>query len=153
MKVDRQQELQRILMEADTYKKQIESLSGQMQMVESTRIETGSAIEVMDSLKENKMGTEILVSIGSTSFARAELKDSKKVIVGVGAGISVEKTIDEAKEILKSRNGELENTMNRLQSAIVEINNKLLELDSTSKGLIRELQMDQNVPVTEKKTQ
>jgi len=81
------------------------------------------------------------------------LKDNKKVIVGAGAGISVEKTIDEAKEILKSRNNELENTMNKLQNAIVEINNKLLELDSISRKLIRELQTSEDVPVTEKEDQ
>jgi len=140
------------LIEADNYKKQIDSLSAQIQIVENKRMEIDSTIETMDSLKENRIGTEILVPIGSNSFVRTELKDNKKVIVGIGAGISVEKTIDEAKEILKLRNKELENTMNKLQSAVAEIKNKLLELDSISKKLIRELQMTQNVPVTEEKT-
>ena len=140
------------MIEADNYKKQIDSLSAQIQIVENKRMEIDSTIETMDSLKENKIGTEILVPIGSNSFVRAELRDNKKIIVGIGAGISVEKTIDEAKEILKLRNKELENTMNKLQSAVAEIKNKLLELDSISKKLIRELQMTQNVPVTEEKT-
>ncbi|RLI90093.1 MAG: prefoldin subunit alpha [Candidatus Altiarchaeales archaeon] len=140
MKADKQRELQRILIEADNYRKQIDSLSAQIQIVENKRMEIDSTIETMDSLKENRIGTEILVPIGSNSFVRAELKDNKKVIVEIGAGISVEKTIDEAKEILKMRNKELENTMNKLQSAVAEIKNKLLELDSTSKKLIRELQ-------------
>jgi len=140
------------LIEADNYKKQIDSLSAQIQIVENKRMEIDSTIETMDSLKENRIGTEILVPIGSNSFVRAELKDNKKVIVGIGAGISVEKTIDEAKEILKLRSKELENTMNKLQSAVAEIKNKLLELDSISKKLIQELQMTQNVPVTEEKT-
>ncbi len=152
MKADKQRELQRILIEADNYKKQIDSLSAQIQIVENKRMEMDSTIETMDSLKENKIGTEILVPIGSNSFVRAELRDNKKIIVGIGAGISVEKTIDEAKEILKSRNKELENTMNKLQSAIIGIKNELLELDSTSKKLIQELQMTQNVPVTEEET-
>jgi len=152
MKADKQRELQRILIEADNYKKQIDSLSAQIQIVENKRMEIDSTIETMDSLKENRIGTEILVPIGSNSFVRTELKDNKKVIVGIGAGISVEKTIDEAKEILKLRSKELENTMNKLQSAVAEIKNKLLELDSISKKLIRELQMTQNVPVTEEKT-
>ena len=152
MKADKQRELQRILIEADNYKKQIDSLSAQIQIVENKRMEIDSTIETMDSLKENRIGTEILVPIGSNSFVRAELKDNKKVIVGIGAGISVEKTIDEAKEILKLRSKELENTMNKLQSAVAEIKNKLLELDSISKKLIQELQMTQNVPVTEEKT-
>lgn len=140
------------MIEADNYKKQIDSLSAQIQIVENKRMEIDSTIETMDSLKENRIGTEILVPIGSNSFVRAELKDNKKVIVGIGAGISVEKTIDEAKEILKLRSKELENTMNKLQSAVAEIKNKLLELDSISKKLIQELQMTQNVPVTEEKT-
>jgi len=38
-------------MEADNYKKQIDSLSGQIQLLENTRMETGSAIMAMGSLR------------------------------------------------------------------------------------------------------
>jgi prefoldin alpha subunit len=153
MEADRQQELQRILMEADNYKRQIDSLSGQMQLIENTRMEINTAIETMKSLKENRVGTEILVPVGSGSFIKAELKDNQKVVIGIGAGLSVEKTIDEAREILESRDRETENTLKRIQNAMIGINNRLVELDSISRKLIQEIQTRQDVPVTEKKTQ
>lgn len=142
-----------MMMEVEAYKRQMDTLSGQMQMVESKRMEINSTLEAMDSIRGNKAGTEILVHMGSNSFIRAELKENRRVVVGIGAGVSVEKTIDEAKVLLKSRYEELAKTLNRLQSAIVETNNKLIELDSRSRGLIQELQKSQNVPVTEEETQ
>lgn len=151
MEADKQQKLQRILIEADNYKKQIDSLSRQMQIIENMRMDTLSTQEAISSLKENKIGKEILVPVGSNSFVRAELRDNKKVIVDIGAGISVEKTIEDAREILESRDKELEDTRNRIQDKINEMNRKLLEMDSLSRRLIQELQASENVPVAEKK--
>ncbi len=151
MEADKQQKLQRILIEADNYKKQIDSLSRQMQIIENMRMDTLSTQEAISSLKENKIGKEILVPVGSNSFVRAELRDNKKVIVDIGAGISVEKTIEDAREILESRDKELEDTRNKIQDKINEMNRKLLEMDSLSRRLIQELQASENVPVAEKK--
>ena len=141
--IDKRQELQRVLVELETYKRQMESLRNEIQLLGSTMEELGSSLTALDALKENKAGTEILVSIGSGSFIRAELKDAGKVIVGAGAGVSIEKEVDEAKEILKKRGEEITKTMEKLQEGAVELNNMLIKLNEEYERLAREIQAGQ----------
>lgn len=141
--IDKRQELQRVLVELETYRRQMESLRGETQLLDSTMAELGSSLTALDALKENKAGTEILVSIGSGSFIRAELKDAEKVIVGAGAGVSIEKSVDEAKEILKKRGEEITKAMDKLQKGAVELNNRLIRLNEEYERLTREIQAEQ----------
>jgi prefoldin alpha subunit len=143
--IDKRQELQRVLVELETYKRQMESLREEIQLLDSTMAELGSSLTALDALKENKEGTEILVSIGSGSFIRAELKDIGKVIVGAGAGVSIEKGVDEAKEILKKRGDKITGTMEKLQKGAVELNNRLVNLNEEYERLAREIQAGHNL--------
>ena len=52
---------------------------------------------------------------------KVKLADSNKVIIGVGAGVSVEKTVAEAKATLKERLDELEKTMNAAQQQFTQV--------------------------------
>jgi len=140
---DKRQELQRILMELETYRRQMDSLRNEIQLLDSTMAELRSSLTALDALKENKAGTEILVSIGSGSFIRAELKDVERVIVGVGAGISIEKNVDEGRKILEARSEEITKTMEKLQKSVVEINDRLVKLNDEYQRLMREIQAEQ----------
>jgi len=140
---DKRQELQRILMELETYRRQMDSLRNEIQLLDSTMAELRSSLTALDALKENKAGTEILVSIGSGSFIRAELKDVERVIVGVGAGISIEKNVDEGRKILEARSEEITKTMEKLQKSVVELNDRLVKLNDEYQRLMREIQAEQ----------
>lgn len=139
-KAEKQRELQRFLVEAEAYRRQVDELSRQMQLLETRIIEINSTIGSFDSLKESKKGSEIMVPLGSDCLIRAELKETEKVIVGVGAGVSVEETTSKAKEILRLREEKMEETLKKLQNALLEANNRLLELESASNKLMREIQ-------------
>jgi len=102
--------------------------------------ETEAAIRALDSLKEAKKGDEILVPIGSGSFIKGQIKDKENVIIGIGAGISVEKKVSEAKKILKEREKDVKDTLEKLRSGATEANKKLMELNSKSEEIIREIQ-------------
>lgn len=142
-KKSKQQELQGIIVEIENYKRRIEGLSRQIQLIENTMIELNSTIEAINALAENKPGTPILVPLGSNSFVRAELKDTEKIIIGIGANISIEKSLADAKKSLESRGEELRATMEKIQKAAIEVNNKLLDLNAESERLIREIQGEQ----------
>ena len=139
-KKSKQQELQEIVIEVENYKRRMEGMSRQSQAINDMIIELNSTIDALGGLSENKPGTAILVPIGSNSFARAELKDNERVIVGIGANISVEKTIADAKKSLETRIEEMKDTMEKIQKSAVEVNNRLLELNSEYERLIREMQ-------------
>lgn len=62
----------------------------------------------LKDLKEVKANTETLSSIGAGIFVKSELKDSKKVIMNVGANTFVTKSIDEATNLVEKQIQEIE---------------------------------------------
>jgi len=134
------EELQRMYFEAENYRRQLESISAQIQVVDAAMAETESAMIALDSLKEAKAGDGILVPIGSGSFIKGEIKDKESVIIGIGAGISVEKNVSEAKKILEAREKDMKDTLEKLRNGATQANKKLMELSSKSEGIMQEIQ-------------
>ena len=75
----------------------------------------------LESMEKEKENAELLVPIGGGSYIKVKLASSDTVIVGMGAGVSVEKTLPEAKAIVKERLDELERTMNSAQQQFAQI--------------------------------
>ena len=75
----------------------------------------------MEGLEKEKKGTELFVPIGGGSYVKAKLETSKKVVVGVGADVAVEKTVKEAKEELETRIAELEKTREGLGQQLRQV--------------------------------
>lgn len=105
-------------------------LLGKLPEMEATK-ETLS--EVLKS-KEN----EILVSIGSATYAKGKLMRTDKVIVEVGADIALEKTIESACEILDKRKKNLENAIKKFESEINVVYQTLANLEPQIRKLSRE---------------
>ena len=73
-------------------------------------------------------GQDILVPIGAGSFIHAKLDDKDKVILGVGADVSIEKDVAFAKTSLEARrtqlvegSGKLGETLNKIAQEIGKI--------------------------------
>jgi len=143
-KKEKQQELQRILIEAENYKRQAENIGREMQIILNSKNELNSAKDVLSSMKEKKSGIDMLVPVGFGLFVKAKLTNTENILLGIGADVSVEKTVDEAIEFLNKRDKEIEDAVNRFQQIAAQINNKLLELDSRSRRLMGELQGEDN---------
>jgi prefoldin alpha subunit len=75
----------------------------------------------LDGIEKEKENIEMLVPIGGSSYVKVKLSDTNKVIVGMGAGVSIEKTLPEAKATLKERLDELEKTMNSAQQQFSQV--------------------------------
>lgn len=131
------EELQETLLRIESGKKQLESMIQQSRAIETTLMELNSTIEVLEQLKKNKVGTEILVPIGGDSFAKASLKDNENVLVGVGARVSVEKKVDDAIKTIKDRAEELGRILVKARENAVNINNQIEELSSTAQNLLQ----------------
>jgi len=137
---DRRDELQKLYFEAEHYRRHLESISGQMQLIEAARNELETAVKALDSLEEAKAGDEILVPIGSGSFIKGEIKDTENMIIGIGTEISVEKGVNEAKKILDRRKKDMLDALEKLRKNAMEMNEKLMQLNSESEKLVREIQ-------------
>jgi prefoldin alpha subunit len=79
----------------------------------------------LDGIEKEKESSEMLVPIGGSSYIKVKLADTNKVIIGVGAGVSVEKTLSEAKVTLKERLDELEKTMHAAQQQLSQVADRI----------------------------
>ena len=83
-------------------------LQSRLDIVTAALSETLTAISTLEGTKGKPGETETLVPIGSGSFVKAKLADAEKVIIGVGAGVCIEKPIEDSMKDLRLRSGELE---------------------------------------------
>jgi prefoldin alpha subunit len=95
------------------------ALQQRISMVNATLTDLAYANATLDGLEKEKENAEMIVPIGGSSYVQVKLVNPDKVIVGLGAGVSVEKTVTDAKTTLKERLGELEKA---LQSAQTQFN-------------------------------
>jgi prefoldin alpha subunit len=79
----------------------------------------------LEDVEKEKEDAELLVPIGGSSYVKAKLANPDKVVVGMGAGVSVEKTLQEAKAIVKERIDELEKTMVSAQQQFAQVADRL----------------------------
>jgi prefoldin alpha subunit len=116
-----EEELQKLVVEMRLLEQTAEALQSRMGMVNAAVNDLIYAQATLDGLGKEADKSEVLVPIGGTSYVRAKLDNSEKVIVGMGAGVSVEKTREEAKEIIKKRLDDVEKTRKSIQQQYSQI--------------------------------
>jgi prefoldin alpha subunit len=114
-------EMRRLSLEMRYLEQTAEALQQRISMVNAAITDLTYANATLDGIEKEKENTEMLVPIGGSSYVKVKLADSNKIIVGLGAGISAEKTLAEAKVTLKERLDELETTMNSAQQQFSQV--------------------------------
>lgn len=122
-----EEELRRLTVEIRLLEETAEALQGRANMVNAVIKDLTYAKMTLEGLEKNKTGSELLVPVGGSSYIRASLQDLDKIIVGIGAGVSVEKTPQEAKEIINKRLEDLEKTRTSLQQRFAQVAQKIDE--------------------------
>jgi prefoldin alpha subunit len=116
-----EEEVRNLAMQHREYQKRAEAIQQQMNMVQISRDDCIRAIATIEELEALEEGIETMVPIGAGSFVYGRFDDLSKVIVNVGAGISVEKSIDGAKEILNHRKEELGKILENMNVSLTKI--------------------------------
>ncbi|HML27148.1 MAG TPA: prefoldin subunit alpha, partial [Methanomethylovorans sp.] len=98
-----------------------EALQQQISMVSLSAQDCQRAITTIEELEKEKAGAQTMVPIGSGSFVYAKLDMIDKVVVNVGAGISIEKSVPEAKEILQRRKNELDKILEKMNTTLGQL--------------------------------
>jgi len=112
-----------------------ETLQSRINMVNAGLTDLTYANLSLEGIETEKENTELLVPIGGGSYIRAKLTNPDKVIISLGSGISTEKTLPEAKSIIKERIDELEKTRNSVQQQF----NQIAERINTSRTRMQSL--------------
>jgi len=116
-----EEELRRLSVEMRYLEQTAETLQQRMSMINAALTDLTYANATLDGIETEKENAELLVPIGGSSYMKVKLASPDKVIVGLGAGISVEKTLTEAKTTLKERLEDLEKTMTSAQQQFSQV--------------------------------
>ena len=81
----------------------------------------------LEGLEKEKKGAQLFVPVGGGSYVKAKLETTKKVVVGIGADVAVEKSLKIAKEELNTRIAELEKTRETLGQQFNQVINRIQE--------------------------
>jgi len=130
-----EQELRQALATLEVMRAQAQSLAEQQQLLQLSLEEYSRALETLNQWKNAKEGDEILVPLGGNSFVFAKVASSDKSLVGIGSGISVERSSEEAIKTVETRIKELTEGMKK-------INDSLTVLETRSQSLTQMVQAE-----------
>jgi prefoldin alpha subunit len=116
-----EEELRKLSVEMRFLEQTAENLQQRISMVNAAMTDLTYANMTLDSIEKEKESADLLVPIGGGSYIKVKLANAEQVIVGMGAGVSIEKTLPEAKEIVKERLEELEKTMASGQQQFAQV--------------------------------
>lgn len=124
----RGEDVEQSLVLLDTYQRQLEAISQQLQLLQAVLDDTVRARESLEGLSK-EASRELLVPLGANTFIYAEAKKGDKVLSGIGAGLSMEKSRTEAVTQLASRAGEVQKEMQRMTEAAVRMQAEAARLE------------------------
>jgi len=126
------EEFQRRLVELRVYEGSARALQERLQIVNAASSELAVASATLEGVKTQKTDEDALIPVGGGSYVRAKLSDISKIVVGVGAGVAIEKPIDESINETKSRLADLE----KARTAIGEqLNQAMMKVEENRAGL------------------
>jgi len=123
------QQLAELSEKHQVYQYQAESVAQQINMVKITIKDVETALTTITALKDESPGVETLVPIGFSSFVKANLTNTDTIVVGIGAGVSVEKKIDDARSFLEKRKDELTKYYEQLNNTIAKLGQELQNIE------------------------
>jgi prefoldin alpha subunit len=130
-----EEELRKLSVELRYLEQTADTLQQRISMVNAAISDLTYANMTLDGIEKEKENSELLVPIGGSAYVKAKLADTNTVIVGMGAGVSIEKTLAEARVTLKERLDELEKTMNAAQQQFSQVAERI----NTGRGRVETL--------------
>jgi prefoldin alpha subunit len=96
----------------------VTTLQSRLEVVRSAINEVALAHATLEGLTKLQDGDDTMVPVGAGSYIRMKIADSKKLVMGIGAGAAMEKDVMSSIEELKGRVQELDKARNSIQQQL-----------------------------------
>jgi prefoldin alpha subunit len=136
----KEEEITRNLTLIEYHKQQLESIDIQLQYLQSTLADYQRAKITVGQLNTVYDNSELLIPVGAGTFVNGSLKNTSNVLIGVGAGIVIEKTIDEAVIKLEERIKRIQENLEKMVSLGQKIQSDAEELSHKTQQMMEETQ-------------
>jgi len=133
-----EEEITRNLTLIEYYKQQLESIDVQLQYLQEALGDYQRAKITVEQLLNADENTEILIPVGGSAFVNGSLKNTSNVLIGVGAGLVMEKTIDEAIAKLDERMKKLQENQEKIVSLGQKLQAEAMELSQKTQKMMDE---------------
>ena len=118
---DLDDQMRQVLMDIRLLESSARVLQSRLDIVTAALSETLTAISTLEGARGKNSETEALVPIGSGSFVKTKLADVNKIIIGVGAGVCIEKPLEDSMKDLRVRSSELERARTTVTQQLTQI--------------------------------
>jgi len=115
-----EEELRGSLVQLRIYEGSARALQARLDILNAAMGEFVMASSTLEGIKTQKASADTLIPVGGGSFVRAKLDDVSKIVMGVGAGVAVEKPIEESISEIKSRIADMEKARTALQEQLAQ---------------------------------
>jgi len=136
----KEDQLRRILYELQLMEGTANVLQQRMQILTQAQTELRVSQQSLGDLKDVTADTPILVPIGGAAFIHAKTAPLDKVIVGIGADVSVEMEYTKAVEDIAKRLEEVEKTLSAVDEQLGQVLAQMQSHQQVGNRLSAELQ-------------
>jgi prefoldin alpha subunit len=141
-----EEEFRKLTVELRFLEQTAETIQSRLNMINAVITDLTYSSMTLEDLGKEKENAELLVPIGGSSYVKARLGNTDKLVVGIGAGVSVEKALPEAKEVVKKRLEDLDKARMLLQQQFSQVVDKINEDRAKIEAQIAEMR-EGNPPV------
>ena len=127
-----------LLINIQILQEQAKILASNVEMLTMYLQEMVTSKLTLEGIQDLNPGDEILVPIGASSFIRARIDDTEKVIVGVGADVSVDRACEDAVQDLEKRISLTQERIKENQDNYMKVTAKLEEFNAQAQEIMQQ---------------
>jgi prefoldin alpha subunit len=131
------EDFQRSLVQLRIYEGSARALQARLEIVNAAMNEFSVASTTLQGIKTQKTDEDALIPVGGGSYVRVKLSDISKIVMGVGAGVAIEKPIDDSINEIKDRITDMDKARTALQEQLNQALVKIQENRETLGELVK----------------
>jgi prefoldin alpha subunit len=138
--LQKENQLKQILLEIRMMEGTVNTLQQRLQIVIASLSELRIAKNSLEDLKNIEHGNHLLVPVGGAAFVNARLGEINKIVVGIGADVSVEMAFDDALLDISERLNDMDKAQGSIEQQLGQILAQLEAHKSVAERLSKEIQ-------------
>jgi prefoldin alpha subunit len=123
-----EEQIRELISRIQLYQQRMDALQQQASLVQMSIQDMDNALKALSTLEGKEAGHDMLVPIGAGSYVHTTLSNPDRVIVNLGAGVSMEKSLADSRAVLQSRRTDLEKVLLETNGALEQTANELMRL-------------------------
>lgn len=115
----------------------VTALQSRLDIVRGAINEVSLAHDTLEALKKLREGDAVLVPVGAGSYVQMNIADSKKLVMGIGASVAMEKSVETSVDEMKNRLQDLDKTRTAIQEQLEQTVGRYQQDRDTLEELLR----------------